>query len=102
MWEKFPRGKTPPPSPSMGIFSMKYRFFLKMSQNKIFYNSKICFLALQDDFGMQKKLGKTNINKWEWVRPPPLPQYGNFFDEMPFFSEDVPKQKNFKIVKYVF
>ena len=32
--------------------------------------------------------------------PPPLPQYGNFFDEMPFFSEDVPKQKNFKIVKF--
>ena len=27
-WEKFPRGKTPPsPSPSMGIFSTKYRFF---------------------------------------------------------------------------
>ena len=23
--------------------------------------------------------------------PPPLPQYGNFFDEIPFFSEDVPK-----------
>ena len=43
-WEKFPRGKTPPPSPRMGIFSTKYRFF----------------------------------------------------------SEDVPKQKNFKIVKYVF
>ena len=31
-------------------------------------------------------------------KTPPLPQYGNFFDEMPFFSEDVPKQKNFKIV----
>ena len=33
-------GKIPtwedPPSPSMGIFSTKYRFFLKMSQNKIF------------------------------------------------------------------
>ena len=25
MWEKFPRGKTPP-SPSIGIFSTKYRF----------------------------------------------------------------------------
>ena len=33
MWEKFPRGQTPP-SPSMGIFSTKYRFFLKMSLNE--------------------------------------------------------------------
>ena len=34
--------------------------------------------------------------------PPPLPQYGNFFDEMPFFFWRCPKTKKFKIVKYVF
>ena len=26
-----------------------------------------------------------------WEDPPPFPQYGNFFDKIPFFSEDVPK-----------
>ena len=36
-WEKFPRGQIPPtPSPSTGIFSTKYRFFLKMSQSENF------------------------------------------------------------------
>ena len=42
----------------------------------------------------KKKLGKTNINKWEWVRPPPL--VWEIFPHNPvFFSEDVPKSKRY-------
>ena len=55
-------GKIPtwadPPSPSMGIFSTKYRFFLKMSQSEKIKKIVNYVLAPQDDFGMQKKLGK--------------------------------------------
>ena len=57
MWEKFPRGQTPHP-PSMGIFSTKYRFFLKMSQSEKIKKIVNYVLASQDDFGMPKKLGK--------------------------------------------
>ena len=47
--------------------------------------------------------GRTNLGTssekngimWEkFPRGQTPPQYGNFFDEIPFFSEDVPKQKN--------
>ena len=57
------------------------------------------FAAVRDAFRIKNGI------KWEKFPPgkaPPLPQYGNFFDEIPFFSEDVPKPKIFKIVKYVF
>ena len=39
MWEKFPRGKAPPPppSPSMGIFSTKYRFFSEDVPKRTFF-----------------------------------------------------------------
>ena len=42
----------------MGIFSTKYRFFLKMSQSEKFKKKIVNVLAPQDHFGMQKKLGK--------------------------------------------
>ena len=71
MWEKFPRGQTPP-FPSMGIFSTKYRFFLKMSQSEKIKKIVNYVLASQDDFGMPKK---NLVNKHKQVglgqTPPP-------------------------------
>ena len=45
------------------------------------------FAAVRDAFRIKNGI------KWEKFPrgKTPLPQYGNFFDEIPFFSEDVPK-----------
>ena len=47
------------------------------------------FAAVRDAFRIKNGI------KWEKFprgkTPPPLPQYGNFFEEMPFFSKDVQK-----------
>ena len=48
----------PPPPPPVWEFFRRNTVFLKMFLNEFFLNSKICFLAPQNDFGMQKKLGK--------------------------------------------
>ena len=36
MWEKFPRGQTPPPPPVWEFFRKNTVFFLKMSQSDFF------------------------------------------------------------------
>ena len=69
-------GRPPPPSPSMGIFSMKCRFFSEDVQKKIFFENKICFLAPQDDFGMQKK-NLVNKHKQVGMGQAPPPSMGN-------------------------
>ena len=53
---KIPPWADPPPHPpSMGIFSTKSRFFLKMSQSEKIKKIVNYVLAPQDDFDMQKK-----------------------------------------------
>ena len=47
---------------------------------------------LRDVFRKKKRYYVGKIPTWA----DPLPQYGNFFDKIPFFSEDVPKRKNLK------
>ena len=53
------------------------------------------FLKILRNVFRKKRYYVGKIPTWE-DPPPPLPQYGNFFDEIPFFSEDVPKQKILK------
>ena len=43
MWEKFPRGQAPPPSPSMGIFSTECRFFSEDVPKNFFLKIKFVF-----------------------------------------------------------
>ena len=47
-----------PPPPVWEFFRRNAVFFWRCPKTKKIQNSKICFLAPQDDFGMQKKLGK--------------------------------------------
>ena len=68
-WEFFPRCQTPPPPPQYGNAHVKNTVFFP---EEIFFFRKIKHvLAPQDDFGMQKKLGKQTKKVGLGQTPPP-------------------------------
>ena len=71
-----PTWADPPPPPVWEFFRRNAVFFLKMSQKKFFFENKICFLAPQDDFGMQKK-NLVNKHKQVGMGQTPPPSMGN-------------------------
>ena len=72
--------------------------FKNLYQGQLFnFWTSTAFLPLKISFIGMLRDAFRNKNGIMWEKfprgqtPPPLPQYGNFFDEIPFFSEDVPK-----------
>ena len=72
MWEKFPSGGPPPPTPPVWEFSHFSTGFLP------FYKPL--------NWKKQRKI-------WSGFGSDLSPQFGNFSDIIPFFSDNVPKMK---------